>query len=234
LLWLAAPANPLWYATRGTGTVAFVLLSISVGLGLLTSSKWQAAGWPRFLVFDLHRDISLLAVSFGVIHVATSLLDPFAKLGLTDALVPFASSYRPIWLGLGVISAELMAAMITTSLLRQRIGYRLWKVIHWAAYATWPTALLHSIGTGTDVRRYWFLESVGVCVIAVIGVYVLIRLAFGWPAHAAARLVAAAVSGLAVVSIVLFMLNGPLVPGWARIAGTPQSLLQTAQPSPPP
>lgn len=233
MIWLA-PANPLWYATRGTGTVAFVLLSVSVGLGLLTSSKWQAASWPRFLVFDLHRDISLLAVSFGVIHVATSLLDPFAKLGLTDALVPFASSYRPIWLGLGVISAELTAAMITTSLLRQRIGYRFWKVIHWAAYATWPTALLHSIGTGTDVRRFWFLESVGVCVIAVIGVYVVIRLAFGWPAHAAARLVAAAVSGVAVVSIVLFMLNGPLVPGWARIAGTPHSLLQTAQPSPPP
>ena len=82
----------MWYATRGTGTVAFVLLSATVGLGMLTSSRWQASDWPRFLVFDLHRDISLLAVSFGIIHVATSLLDPFARLGLTDALVPFVDS----------------------------------------------------------------------------------------------------------------------------------------------
>ena len=120
MVWLAATANPLWYATRGTGTVAFVLLSATVGLGMLTSSRWQAADWPRFLVFDLHRDISLLAVSFGIIHVATSLLDPFARLGLTDALVPFASAYRPIWLGLGVVSGDLLAAVIVTSLLRQR------------------------------------------------------------------------------------------------------------------
>jgi sulfoxide reductase heme-binding subunit YedZ len=232
LVWLAATANPLWYATRGTGTVAFVLLSATVGLGMLTSSRWQAADWPRFLVFDLHRDISLLAVSFGVIHVATSLLDPFARLGLTDALVPFASAYRPIWLGLGVVSGDLLAAVIVTSLLRQRMSFGAWKFIHWAAYIAWPSALLHSIGTGTDVRRLWFLYTVALCVVAVIGAYVVVRLAFGWPKHAAARLVAAAVCGFSVVAIVLFLINGPLVPGWARIAGTPDYILHPASPSP--
>lgn len=234
MVWLAATASPLWYATRGTGTVAFVLLSATVGLGLLTSSRWQAADWPRFFVFDLHRDISLLAVSFGVIHVVTSLLDPFARLGLKDALVPFASSYRPIWTGLGVISAELMAAVLVTSLLRQRIGFGPWKLIHWAAYVAWPTSLLHSIGTGTDVRRLWFLYTVGMCVVAVLGAYVVVRLAFGWPKHATFRLAAAALSGFAVVAVFLFLINGPLVPGWAKIAGTPSFILQPASPSPTP
>src|SRR6202022_3409879 len=103
-----------------------------------------------YLTIGLHRDLSLLTLAFLVIHVVTSVLDPFARLGLRDALVPFSSWYRPLWLGLGVVAAELVVALVLTSLVRKHIGFRLWRVIHWFAYIAWPAALLHGLGTGSD------------------------------------------------------------------------------------
>ena len=38
---------------------------------------------------------------FLVLHILTSVLDSFAPISLTDAVIPFAGSYRPFWLGLG-------------------------------------------------------------------------------------------------------------------------------------
>src|SRR5207244_8939329 len=128
--------------------------------------------------------------------VATAILDPFAKLGLRDALVPFSSSYRPLWLGLGVVAAELSAALTVTSLLRKRIGYRAWRLLHWFAYLAWPLALLHGLGTGSAVRLAWFLWVQAACVFAVCLALVFWRLSFAWPRPRCPRLAAAAAFAL--------------------------------------
>src|SRR4029077_7398055 len=105
--------------------------------------RWQTDRWPRFLTVELHRTISLLSVVFLVVHILTAILDPFTNLGLAAALVPFASSYRPLWVGLGVLSVYLGVAVLVTSLLRERVGLRLWRAVHWLAYASWPLAIIH-------------------------------------------------------------------------------------------
>src|SRR5207302_4103952 len=178
----------------------------------------------------------LLALSFLAVHVATSVLDPFARLGPKDALVPFASWYRPLWLGLGVVAAELLLALTVTSLGRRWLGFRLWRILHSLAYACWPLALLHGLGTGSDVRRAWFLWLDAAAVLAFFLFLVVGRLSFGWPRLAWPRLAAAALSGVALVVLALWVLNGPLAPGWARAAGTPDALLGggTASPTPAP
>jgi methionine sulfoxide reductase heme-binding subunit len=158
----------LWYATRGAGAVSVLLLTVVVVMGITAAMRWQSASWPRFLTADLHRNLALLTLSFLGIHIVTAVVDPFTALGLNAALVPFSSSYRTFWLGLGAIGMYLLLAIIATSLLRPLFGYNAWRLVHWLTYALWPVALVHGIGTGTDSRFFWMLFLDGACVIAVL------------------------------------------------------------------
>ena len=100
----------------------------------------------------LHRSLSLLAVLFIAVHVATAILDPYVSIGLAAVVIPFVSAYEPFWLGLGAVALDLIAALIVTSLLRARISRRFWRGVHWLAYAAWPVALVHGFGTSPDLR----------------------------------------------------------------------------------
>lgn len=219
--------SPLWYATRGAGIVTLVLLSACVVLGLLLASRWQRPLWPRFLTQALHRDLSLTAAGFLALHVVTAILDPFAKLGISDAVVPFTSSYRPLWLGLGVLSMEIIVAITVTSLMRHRLGFRTWRAVHWLAYVSWPVALLHSLGTGTDTREIWALLIDAGCV-AAVGAALTVRLTEGWPSRAAARAGGALAAAVAAIALGAWTYAGPLQAGWAKAAGTPSNLLGSA------
>jgi sulfoxide reductase heme-binding subunit YedZ len=168
----------LWFATRGSGIVSLILLSAVACLGLLAVSRAQAPIWPRFLTVGLHRNLALLSVAFVGVHVVTAVLDPFTSLGLAAAVVPLASSYRPLQVALGVISMELLLAVIVTSLLRERIGQRIWRAVHWAAYGAWPLAVAHTITAGSDGVALWLLAVQASCVIAV-GACFLWRLTAG-------------------------------------------------------
>ena len=159
----------LWYTTRASGAVALVLLSAVVVLGLLARMRVESRVWPRFLSAAVHRDLSLVAVVFLVLHIVTAVVDPFTHLGIVAAAVPFSSYYRTFWLGLGTVSMELAIAVLVTSLARRWIGHRVWRAVHWLAYASWPVAVLHSIGTGTDSSSPWMLAIVIVCIGAVVG-----------------------------------------------------------------
>jgi methionine sulfoxide reductase heme-binding subunit len=168
----------LWYTTRGAGAVSLVLLTLVVVLGVLSSLRVQAAGWPRFLTPALHRNVALMTVVFTGLHVVTAVIDPFTSLGWMAAVVPFSSYYRTFWLGLGTISAELVAAIVVTSLLRRYLGRTAWRAVHWLAYASWPVGLLHSFGTGTDAWSPW-LVAIGIACAAAVGFAVVYRLMAG-------------------------------------------------------
>ncbi len=211
--------------------MSLLLLTAVVVLGIATTTRREGQAWPRFLSARLHRNVSLLALVFLELHIATAILDPFAHLGLRDAVIPFVSSYRPLWLGMGVVAAELVLALAITSALRALITYRVWRTLHWIAYACWPLALLHGVGTGSDVRTSWFTVLDIVCVGAVFSALVGWRLVHGWPRAAAFRVSAALGSGVAVVALALWMANGPLAPGWARAAGTPANLVGSSAPT---
>jgi sulfoxide reductase heme-binding subunit YedZ len=158
----------LWYATRGAGIVSLVLLTAVVVLGITSAMRWQAASWPRFLTTGFHRNLALTTLAFLAIHIVTAVVDPFTALGWNAALIPFSSSYRTFWLGLGVVAMYLLLAIVITSLLRPLFGVRTWRFVHWLTYAMWPVALIHGIGTGTDRRFSWMLFIDGVCVAAVL------------------------------------------------------------------
>jgi sulfoxide reductase heme-binding subunit YedZ len=227
LLLAASGPSLYWYLTRSTGGVALLLLTISIVLGVLDVQRWSSPRWPRFVVDSLHRNVSLLAMVFLVLHILTSLLDSFAPIGLLDAFIPFIGSYRPFWLGLGAVSFDLIVAVIITSLLRQRMGYGTWRTIHWLTYASWPIALLHGFGTGSDVKATWLLVlSIG-CAAAVVAA-VAARVLSGWPANLGARSAALGGTGAFSLFLLLWLPHGPLGSEWARRSGTPSALLPHA------
>jgi sulfoxide reductase heme-binding subunit YedZ len=165
--------NALWYLGRGSGLVSLVLLTIVVGLGVTSRSGRPAFGLPRFAVAAVHRNASLLAVTLLAVHVLTLLFDPYAQLKLVDLVLPFDGAYRPFWLGLGTFGFDLIIALVLTSLLRQRLGVKAWRAIHWLAYAAWPVALLHGLGTGTDAGQTWLRVTAACCAAVVLA-------AVGW------------------------------------------------------
>jgi sulfoxide reductase heme-binding subunit YedZ len=221
---LATGGSLYWYLTRSTGAVALLLLSAAVVLGVVDVRRWSSPRWPRFVVDALHRNVALLAMVFLCLHILTSVLDSFAPISLIDAVVPFAGSYRPFWLGLGAVAFDLLVAVTITSLLRQRVGYASWRAIHWLTYASWPIALLHGFGTGSDVSSTWLLALSLACLLAVLAA-VLVRVADGWPEHLGRRGAAIGGAGAFSLFLLIWMPSGPLGSEWARRSGTPSSLL---------
>ncbi|MDX6411589.1 MAG: methionine sulfoxide reductase heme-binding subunit [Gaiellaceae bacterium] len=221
----------MWYATRGTGAVALVLLTLSILLGVTMSTRWRSTRWPRFLVNGLHRNVTLLAFTFVVVHVLTTIADGYAPVGFLDAVVPFHSAYRPVWLGLGAIAFDLLVALIATSLLRARIGFKTWRAVHWLAYASWPVALVHAFGTGTDAGTLW-LQLLGVACTGTVVAAVLWRVA---TARGGAPLVRAGsvFAAFAIpIGVFVWAQGGPWRPGWAARAGTPTSLQASVKTAP--
>jgi methionine sulfoxide reductase heme-binding subunit len=158
----------LWYATRAAGIVTLLLLTATTALGLLTAGRLSGERWPRFLVVGLHRNISLLAMVFLGVHIATTVVDSYTSIGLQDAIVPFLSGYKRFWLGLGAIASDTLIALTITSLLRQQIGHRFWRVVHWAGYLCWPIALAHGLGIGTDGGKSWVFYLTLACGASVL------------------------------------------------------------------
>jgi methionine sulfoxide reductase heme-binding subunit len=212
-----------WYATRGAGAMTTVLLTAGVVLGIAEVRRWQPLAAPRFGIAALHRTVSLLALSLLVVHVGTTLADPFPRIGLRNAVLPFATGYRPLWIGLGTIASDLLIAVAVTSLVRRRLGFRSWRAMHWLSYGCWPIALLHGLGAGSDAQATWMLALTAGCVLAVLATVTARLVTAGLPGRARAGSLAAV--GLAMLGLGGFALQGPLATGWARRAGTPDSVL---------
>jgi DMSO/TMAO reductase YedYZ heme-binding membrane subunit len=212
-------ASETWFLARGTGVVSLLLLTGVVVLGIVGRVGWSNRRWPRFLTQGLHRNLSLLAVAFIGVHVATSVIDGYAPIRWIDALVPFGSAYRPVWLGLGAVAFDLVLALVLTSLLRVHLGLRAWRAIHWLAYACWPVAVLHGLGSGSDTRSVWMLGVVTAAVATVAW-------AIAWRVRRTdpepwIRTTVATAGAVGVAGVAAFLALGPLQTGWAGTAGTP-------------
>jgi sulfoxide reductase heme-binding subunit YedZ len=177
-------STSLWYATRASGLVAMVLLTLTMVLGITTTTRARVRRWPGFAQQELHRRISMIAVVFLGIHVLTSVLDTYVDIGWASTVIPFTSSYGRLWVGIGAISLDLMLAVFVSSLLRVRMRPGTWRGIHWLAYLSWPVALAHTFGMGTDAGESWVIALGAACVLVV-------AVAVAWRLRESARQVSA-------------------------------------------
>jgi methionine sulfoxide reductase heme-binding subunit len=141
---------------------------------VLTARKTTLPTLPRFATMSLHRSISLLAVIFLAVHVGTAVADPYAQVRLVDTVVPFLGSWQALMLGLGTLALDAFAAVIVSSLLMRHVSRRVWRTIHWFGYGTWPLAIVHSLGIGSDSGALW-LRALAVAMLASVGAAVVWR-----------------------------------------------------------
>jgi sulfoxide reductase heme-binding subunit YedZ len=158
----------IWYAARASGVAAYVVLSFVVCLGLALGGKAQTRRWPRFSVEEVHRFGGLLVGSLIGVHVLAIAADSFLPFSLTQLLVPFTSSYRPLWTGLGIAAAEILVALAITNHYRRRLPYGFWRKAHYLNFAVWAFASLHGLMAGTDRGATWLAILYGVSVAAVV------------------------------------------------------------------
>jgi sulfoxide reductase heme-binding subunit YedZ len=194
----------LWYAARASGVAAYVVLSLVVSLGLTLGGKAQSRKWPRFSVEDVHRFGGLLVGSLVGLHVLAIAADSFLPFSLTQLLVPFTSTYRPLWTGLGIAAAELLVALAITNRYRRRLPYRFWRKAHYLNFAVWAFASLHGLMGGTDRGATWLAILYGV---AVAGVVTLLVWRFGRYVFRTPR---AATAGAVTVVALPLLIVGPL------------------------
>ncbi len=165
----------LWYANRSTGVVLVVLLTLSTAMGVFSTARAGSARWPRFATQALHRNVSLLAMVMLALHIASAVIDTYVDIRWYEAVVPFVGTYRPKWLGIGTVACDLMLAITLTSLVRQRMNHRQWRIIHMLSYPAWAVGVVHGIGIGTDSFTTWGL-AVSATSAAVVGTAGIVRL----------------------------------------------------------
>src|SRR5438309_2717589 len=147
-----------WDVARAGGFTTYVLLTLAVAVGLALSTQLQSPGrWPRLLNSELHNFLTLLSTIFLGVHVLAVVVDPFTHFGLNEILIPLASSYRPVWMALGIVGLYLGIAIGISTWLRPHIGYKLWRSLHVLTLGVFALATIHGIGTGSDTQTPWAL-----------------------------------------------------------------------------
>ena len=144
-----------WYVTRAAGLMGYLLFWLSTVWGFAISSKIFDSFLERMFTFDFHEHLSLLSLGFLVLHVAVLLIEKVEPLSLTEVLVPFVSTYRPFWTGIGIITFYLTVLVTITFYIRKWISMKTFRVIHYLSVAAYFGALLHSVYAGTDTSLTW-------------------------------------------------------------------------------
>ncbi len=214
-----------WYAARAAGVVAYVLLTAVVLVGLTLSGRVQLPRWPKFAVTDVHRFGSLLVGVFVALHVLTVGLDTYTRFSPTQLLVPFTSSYRPVWVAVGIVAAELLVALAVTNALRSRIPHRVWRTAHYATFLVWAGATVHGVGAGTDSGALW-LTAIYVVAVGSVTAALLWRILRRRVAPAPLRRLAAlgSVLGAAAVVALAALPHSAAAKHTAAAAAVPSSL----------
>lgn len=175
-----------WLASRASGLVALVLVTVSVGLGLTMAGKvMRRPGLSRKLM-ALHEQTALAGLVAIALHGITLLGDPWLNPGVAGVTVPFAMGHRPLATGLGIIAGYLAALLGLSFYLRKRIGAKLWRKAHRATVLVYVLGLTHAFTAGTDASTVWFRGWV-LMTAPVIGILFLYRALSGATRKAGAQ-----------------------------------------------
>jgi sulfoxide reductase heme-binding subunit YedZ len=146
-------SQALWFVSRASGLTVLAAFSAAVVAGV--AARLGPGGRLRLAAGELHRTLALFCVAFLGLHVVTAIADPYVKIGWAAIVLPLASRYRALAIGLGALAVDLGGAVLVTSLIRRRLGYRAWRAVHWLAYLAWPAAFAHAFTAGNDLRVWW-------------------------------------------------------------------------------
>jgi predicted ferric reductase len=147
-----------WNVVRTGGFITYILLTLSIIVGLALSIQLQSPSrWPRLINNELHNFLTLLSAIFLAVHVLAVWVDPFTNFGWSGVFIPFVNAYHAPWMALGIVALYLGIAIGISTWLRPRIGYAMWRRLHFLTFLVYVLATAHGIGTGTDTLTWWGL-----------------------------------------------------------------------------
>jgi DMSO/TMAO reductase YedYZ heme-binding membrane subunit len=169
----------LWYVARSSGLVAWALLAASVLLGVTTAAHLGRRPSPAWQA-SMHRYLGGLATIFVGVHVLGVIADSYIHFSPLSALVPFASSWRPLATAYGIVGFWLLLAVELTSLARNKLPRRVWRGVHLASYPLFMLSTVHLLTAGTDAwtRPVRFAAGGTTMLIAVLTIVAIAKLAF--------------------------------------------------------
>jgi predicted ferric reductase len=148
----ASTVDPtLWYVTRASAVTAYVLLSFSVILGLMRTTRRQVPWW----LDEAHRYLTLLIVGFVVLHLLSLVFDPKIPFSLLDLLLPVAEPYQPFAVALGVLALYCLVAVSVSSWLRRYLAHTAWRKLHYASFGAFILVTAHGLFAGSDSGEAW-------------------------------------------------------------------------------
>jgi sulfoxide reductase heme-binding subunit YedZ len=159
----------LWILARAAGITAYGLLTASVLAGLVLRSRPAPARLSARVVADVHRTLALLGLGTLALHAAALALDSVARVSPLALVLPGLAPHRRLAVALGVLAGDLMLVVIASSSLRRRIGFRMWRRLHWLTFAVFAAGSAHGIMAGTDSRRPALIWLYVVAIAAVVG-----------------------------------------------------------------
>ncbi|MEI7025124.1 ferric reductase-like transmembrane domain-containing protein [Paenibacillus sp. y28] len=159
---------PTWWIIRVCGLAAYALLFIGVATGIMGSMPfWRGAEKAR--LYRIHSSASNIGLVLSLIHVLVLVIDRYQPFALSELLIPFTSSHRPIFNGMGTLALYGLLLLIVTTDFKGLFGQKLWRVFHLSAYPVFALAMLHGLGTGTDSKAPLVIALYGLtCAIVVI------------------------------------------------------------------
>lgn len=157
-----------WLASRASGIVALLCVTVSVALGLAMAGKVSRRPGMQKALMGLHEHLALAGLLAIAVHGITLLGDRWLHPGPTGVLVPFAMDYRPVWTGIGIIAGWLAMAVGLSFYARKRIGTKRWRSLHRASLLVWVLGVLHTIGAGTDGQQPWMTAFVAASTAVIV------------------------------------------------------------------
>jgi len=145
-----------WLASRASGLVALVLVTVSVFLGLTMAGKVMRRPGLSKKLLAVHEQTALAGLVAIAVHGIALLGDPWLHPGVAGVAVPFTLGFKTVFTGLGIIGGYLAALLGLSYYVRRRIGARLWRKAHRATVLVWVLGLVHALGAGSDASAVWF------------------------------------------------------------------------------
>ena len=184
------PAKIPWLTSRVTAFLAYFAITASVVYGLLLSTKLLDAIAHRPVSFALHQDLAAVGLGLAAIHGALLSLAQTFHFSFIDLLVPFASPYRPIAVGVGQLAFYVVALVTLSFYARRRIGQRAWRTIHYLTFLAFVGSTAHGIAAGTDSSQpwaFWTYAGSAAIVAFLLAYRIVISVAAGRDRRAAER-----------------------------------------------
>ena len=163
------------------GLAAVGLAAVNLGLGTCIAARYSPLqNWPRrrFNIFYWHDRSGWALLGLCILHPALLLWVRQPRFGWRQLLFPPHSPGQPLYNTIGALSLYLLALVFLTSRIRRRLGRRLWKAFHYAAYAAMAGLFLHGILANPEAKnapanlldggKLW----VEACLLAAIGILI--------------------------------------------------------------